>query len=164
MTLGPFQASSRKPCIPSTTGGVQRFKDVESAAKRKGPRPAGGVQYRDSGVAPVSISVEGMPEGAQQLRPFALDDDVHGKLLGIQVQGDEVVYFRDLALPPACLGFPDSAGAGPPPHAKSRWAGRILQGLAGSSLTAGQRRPGRRQCPPAVPVPLPAALGQPQGE
>ena len=38
-----------------------------------------------------------MPEGAQQLRPFALGDDVPGELLDGEIQRDEVVNLPHLA-------------------------------------------------------------------
>ena len=54
-----------------------------SAAKRNAPEPHVGSR--------TDTSRRGVPKGAQQLRPLALDNDVLGELLDVQVQGDEVI-------------------------------------------------------------------------
>ena len=64
---------------PLQAGGVERFQNVEGGEEERAGT-AGGIQDGDSGVAAFPVAVEGVPEGAQQLRPFALGDDVEGRI------------------------------------------------------------------------------------
>ena len=70
------------------TGFVERFKDVERG-KDERARAAGGVEDGDGG--------DGLPEGHEQVRAFAILDDILRELAEIEIEGDEVVDLADFA-------------------------------------------------------------------
>jgi len=81
------RAPFRQECFhPIQTGFIQRLKDIE---RRKNERTgaAGGIQHRDAG--------DGLPERHEQIRPFAILDDILRELAEIQIQRDEVVDRSD---------------------------------------------------------------------
>ena len=62
-----------------------------NAANRNAPDPQVGVQHRNVAY--------GVPERAQQYRPLALYDDIHGEPPDVEVERDEVV---DVVHRPRC--------------------------------------------------------------
>ena len=76
--------------------GVEGFEDVEGG-EEEGAGAAGGVEDGDFG--------QGVPEGAHQFRPLAVDDDVPGEPLAVQVEGDEVVDALHFAGGQLCRGL-----------------------------------------------------------
>ena len=88
--MGPLGALQvvQEAAHPLEAGGVEGFEDVEGG-EEESAGAAGGVQ---DGYVP-----HGVPEGAQELRPLALGDDVPGELLDVEVEGDEVVDIGDLS-------------------------------------------------------------------
>ena len=70
------------------TGFVEGFKDVERG-KDERARAAGWVKDGDGG--------DGLPEGHEQVRAFAILDDILRELAEIQIEGDEVVDLADFA-------------------------------------------------------------------
>ena len=52
-----------------------------------------------------------MPEGAQQLRPFGIEDSVAGELPDVQVQRDQVVDLVDFALSEPFADFQTAGSA-----------------------------------------------------
>ena len=63
-------------------GFVERFEDVERG-KEERAGAAGGVEDGDV--------LDGVPEGPEQFRPFAVLDHILGELAEVEVEGDEVV-------------------------------------------------------------------------
>ena len=100
-------------------GFVERFQDVERGEEERAGA-AGRVEDGDR--------LDGVPEGAQQFRAFAVLDHVLGELADVEVEGDQVVDVADLAGGRASRGPPRSAAGGRRPRARSRWAGRYSAG------------------------------------
>ena len=69
-------------------GFVERLQDVERGEEKRAGA-AGRVEDRDV--------FDRVPEGAEQLRAFAVLDHVLGELANVEVEGDEVVDVADLA-------------------------------------------------------------------
>ena len=106
-----------------------------SAANRNAPEPQVGSRT-------VTL-LDGVPEGAQQVRPFAVLDHVLRELADVEIERDQVVDVADLAGGELRLGLPRSAAGGRRLRARFRWAGRYSAG-------AGLFQPLRAQVEQAV--------------
>ena len=111
-------------------GFVEGFKNVEGG-EQKGARAAGGVED--------CHRFDGFPEGTQQVGTFAVLNDVLSKLADVQVIGDEVINFMNLAVETILRVLPCIVPAAQQPRAISPLAGHIRKGQ-GCSIECVSRR------------------------
>jgi len=76
-----------------------------SAANRNAPEPQGRIEY--------CHALDRLPEGAQQVRPFATLDHILGELVDIEIESNELLDLAHVARGQLC---PDFGIAGAPRH------------------------------------------------
>ena len=90
---------------------IEWFEDVERG-EEKGAGAAGRIQDSDF--------LNRVPECAEQVRPFAVGDDVLGELANIQVEGDEIVDVGNVAARRVSCATPRIVSGGRLFRARSR--------------------------------------------
>ena len=110
---GPLQVGD-KGLHAVEAGFVERFEDVERGEEERAGA-AGGVEDGDL--------LDGLPEGQEQVRAFAVLDDILRELADVEIEGDEVVDVADFAGRQLLPALPRSAAGGRRLRARFRWAG-----------------------------------------